>query len=853
MLLPALLALSSIAATVDFSQLPPWPGGKGMAGPAAGISDDHLIVAGGANFPHAPLWETDKVWHDDIWVLELPDGGWSKLETTLPEPLAYAVSITHPKQGLIIAGGDDGEQASAGVMRLALQDGVLTVSHLPDMPAARTAAAGTLIGDTLWIFGGQSEIGAETAQQSLWSLNLKKEDAQWKVHQPLPGAGRILPVVGASTGQLFVFSGASLTEGKRTYLQDVWAFNPSNNQWAQLDDMPRPAVAAPSPAPLLGHDMLLIIGGDDGSQAGQANTLKDDHPGFSDELLSYCTTTGIWRGEGTFPRSNTGTPGDPATSVWPTVTVPVVPWQGEWILPMGEMRPRVRSLQTHRLSVEMPSGMLATLDWIAIALYLLALLIMGIYFAGREKGTDDFFLGGRRVPWWAAGISIFATQLSAITFVSIPAKAYSTDWVYFIQSLGIFLMAPVVAYLFLPFYRRLRLTTAYEFLERRFGVSVRLLGSAQFILSQTGRVAVVVFLPALALAAVTGIDIILCISLMGLLSIVYTVMGGIEVVIWSDVLQTIVLIGGAIVAAGVMLTGIPGGWDGFIQEASQAGKFDLIHPGWSIAEPVLYVVLLGSIFNNIIPYTSDQAVVQRYLTTPDESAARRAIWTGGILAIPASVLFFGLGTLLWAFYRSNPGDLEPLAGIDQILPWFVVNELPAGVSGLIIAAVFAAAMSSIDSSMNSVSTAFTTDFYRRFKPGMNDEQALRLARWVTAIFGIVGTAAAILIASLDVKSVLDLWFKVLGLFASGLCGLFFLGIFTKRPGTAAAIAGLVVSALVNLVVGAFTDINGLMIAGIGIAACVGTGVVVGLWWPSTKDLTGLTLMSMPPRPVSKAS
>jgi Na+/proline symporter len=271
-----------------------------------------------------------------------------------------------------------------------------------------------------------------------------------------------------------------------------------------------------------------------------------------------------------------------------------------------------------------------------------------------------------------------------------------------------------------------------------------------------------------------------------------------------------------------------------------------VHPGFSIAEPVLYVVIMGAVFNNIIPYTADQAVVQRYLTTPDEKSARRAIWTGGLLAIPASVLFFGLGTLLWAFYRANPESLQPLTAIDQILPWFIVNELPAGVSGLIIAAIFAAAMSSIDSSMNSVSTAFTTDFYRRFRPDITDHAALRMARWVTAIFGVVGTAAAIFIATLDIQSVLDLWFKVLGLFASGLCGLFFLGILTRRPGTSAAIAGLVASAIVNFVIGAFTDINVLLIAAFGIGTCFATGVVVGIFAPSTKDLTGLTIGSKPP-------
>ena len=839
-------ALSGDASVLEFGELTAWPQAPGLAGPVAGRSGDHLVVAGGANFPGTPQWKTDKAWHATVRVLDLEGGTWTTLETPLPRATAYAVSLTHPDHGIVVAGGSDGRTHHDEAYLLRYDNGVLQYEDLPNLPATCAEATGVLLGDTVCIAGGRTAPTSSTASDRLWTLDLSAPKRAWTEQAPLPAGGRILAVAGADNGRLLLFSGCELVDGRREYKSDAWSWNPADNTWTRLADQPHPAVAAPSPAIAAGHDSLVIIGGDDGSQAGKADELRDEHPGFSNELLVYSPITNTWRIGGTFPRVNEGRPGDPTTSRWPTVTVPTVPVEGGAIIPTGEMRPRVRSRKVLMVRPILPSGQLASLDWIIIAIYLLVLLGMGFYFSTREHGTDDFFLAGRRIPWWAAGISIFATGLSAITFMAIPAKAYQTDWVFFIVNMGILVVAPVVVYLFLPFYRRLGLTTAYEYLEHRFGLSVRLLGSGQFILAQVGRVSVVVFLPALALSAVTGIDVIVCIAMMGILAIIYTVLGGIEVVIWSDVLQAVVLLGGALIAAWIMIDGIPGGLASAIESASDHGKLKMVNGGFDWSQPVLVVVILGAIFNNLIPYTSDQAVIQRYLTTRDERAARFAIWTGSLLAIPASIIFFGLGTLLWAWYRSHPDSLAPLGAVDQILPWFIVTQLPTGVSGLIIAAIFAAAMSSIDSSMNSVSTAWTTDFHRRFRPELDDRSALRVARWTTVVFGLVGTGAAILIATLDIKSVLDLWFKVLGLFASGLCGLFILGIFTQRPGTAAAISGLAASAIVNFVVGTWTDVNVLLIAFIGVSSCLVVGIVVGLVVPGSKNLEGLTLAS-PPR------
>lgn len=816
--------------------LPALPG-VGVAGAVAGSTSNHLIIAGGANFPNAPLWETEKVWHNAIHVLDLaaPTNGWRTIDARLPRSTAYGVSLTHPTYGVISVGGADGTNHLADAFMMTFNDGALAVEVLPDLPTPLAYAAGAIDDDTIYIVGGQTSPAETIASNRLFRLDLASLPRAWEELEPLPAAGRILPVAGMNRGALYVFSGASLAPDEngtatRTYLRDTWRFAPTDG-WEPREAMPRPTVAAPSPAIPLGHDFLLVIGGSDGSLDAEVNTLRDEHPGFPRSMLAYHPITDRWSLRGTFPSM-------------PPVTSTVVPIENGFVLASGEIRPRVRTPNVTVLRGIDSTRTLATLDWIAIGLYAVVLIGMGLYFMGRENSTDDFFLAGRRIPWWAAGISIFATQLSAITFMAIPAKSYDTNWILFIQNMGILALAPIVAYCFLPFFRRLSVTTAYEYLEYRFHVSLRLAGSAVYMCFQVGRVAIVTLLPALALAAVTGFDVTACILGMGVICILYTVLGGIEAVIWSDVLQTVVLIGGAAWALCAMTAGVDGGVSAIVSDAISNEKLQLADMRFDFSEPTILVVILGALFINIIPYASDQSVVQRYLTTKDERAARKAIWTSGLLAVPASLIFFALGTALWAFYRANPDALEPTSKLDQILPFFLVDQLPAGVGGLVIAGLFAAAMSSLDSSMNSVSTAFTTDFYARFRPETTDRQRLRVAKIATVAIGVIGTGAALLMAALNDASLLDTWFKIIGLFGSALAGIFILGAISRRAGSIAGWCGLLAGALSVFLVSTLTDLNGILYAAVGIMSCVTTGVVVGIFYPNQKDLQGLTIATL---------
>lgn len=484
------------------------------------------------------------------------------------------------------------------------------------------------------------------------------------------------------------------------------------------------------------------------------------------------------------------------------------------------------------------------LDYAVLFVYLGSQLCMGFHFAKRGKSTNDFFLAGQRIPWWAVGLSIFGTQLSAITFMAVPAKTYATNWLYIVNTMGIVAIAPVIIYLYLPFYRRLNVTSAYEYLEKRFNVGVRLFGSAAYVLLQLGRMSVVLFLPSVALATVTGLNVYLSILLMGVVTTVYTVLGGMEAVIWTDVVQVFVLAGGAIVALGFAVLAAGGPME-VVSTGMHDAKFQTLLFSWDYTQPAVWVMLL-SWFALLTPYTADQTIVQRYMTTKDEKQSARGIWTNALLSIPSAFIFFPLGTALYCFYKAHPEHLNPAISTDAILPWFVVHELPAGIPGLVVAGVFAASMSTLSSIMNSVATAIITDFGRRFRPGVADRVWLWCARSLTLVLGVLVTVAALVMATYNIVSMWDQWNKIMGVFGGSLAALFILGIFTKRANGAGAIIGAVVSAAALYYVEQYTHIHFFLYGAIGILVCSVVGYGSSLILPARKrSLSGLSIYTLP--------
>jgi solute:Na+ symporter, SSS family len=458
-------------------------------------------------------------------------------------------------------------------------------------------------------------------------------------------------------------------------------------------------------------------------------------------------------------------------------------------------------------------------DYIALAAYPLVLLVMGLLVRVKSSDVEGYFRGGQQIPAWAAGLSLVASQVSAIGFMAIPAKSFATDWTYFAGVFMWFAVVPIVNHYYIPLFRRLNVTTAYEYLETRFNFPMRAFASAMFMILTVLRTSVVMLLPAIAVSAVTGIDKIHCILAMGIVTTVYTLWGGMETVIWTDVVQAVTLLGGVVLCLVIVVINV-GGPATLFETAWNDGKFRMVSHDWSLAGPAIWVVLIGNFFSRLAGLTADQSVVQRYQATPNTRAARRALWTDVGVSIPWAFLIFLLGTALYVFYKQNPALLDPTIEPDQIVPLFIVERVPAGLAGLIIAAIFAA---SLDGSLLSVSTVFVNDVYGRLRPESSSRQRVNLARGITLGLGVFSTATGVVLAMSSRASLWDVAIRFAGLFSGGFAGLFVLGLFARRVGSAAAFVGLIVSAVVMYFVDGASDVSPLIYAAFGMVSCVVAG------------------------------
>lgn len=476
---------------------------------------------------------------------------------------------------------------------------------------------------------------------------------------------------------------------------------------------------------------------------------------------------------------------------------------------------------------------------VVILAYLLLMVAMGVFFLRRQKTSDDYFRGGGRLPWWAVSLSIYATMFSSITFISIPAWSYLTDCKYLIISLSVLLLVPVVIRYYLPFFRRSNLTSAYEYLECRYNAGCRHFASGVFILFMIAKAAIVTYLPAVSIAAVTGFDVNLSIVLVTLLTIFYCAVGGIEAVVWGDFVQSLVLFVGTFVVFGYLLAGTEGGLAGYFQSGLAGGKFSLFEASFDWSRPVFWVLLIGGLVNNLAAYTSDQSVVQRYITTKDERSAAKSIVLNGVLSFFNVVVFFALGVALWTFFRSHPAALDvTMPKNDSVLPLFIADNMPGWSAGLIFAAVAAATMSTLSSNINSAATAFVVDFYGKLRSNVSDHDKLKMGRVATVVVGILGGVAALALANAELKSAYDCFQLVLGTFTSGLSCLFFMGIFLPFVNGRGAFFGLVADYAVCILLN-FFEFPGrphiLFYGAVGMAVCLVTACVVSLINPTKEN------------------
>ena len=435
-------------------------------------------------------------------------------------------------------------------------------------------------------------------------------------------------------------------------------------------------------------------------------------------------------------------------------------------------------------------------DWVVIGIYFTIMFLIGVYFSKKTKSTDDYFKAGGRVPAWVTAMSIYATALSSISFIAIPASVYNNSWLLGMAPLGIILMVIWAAYVFVPFFRRVDVTTAYEYLGRRFDHSFRLVGSLTFIIFHIIRMAIVLYLPTLALQqALPGLDPVIVTVIVSIFCVAYTSIGGIEAVLWSDAIQTIVLLLGAFL---VIIVGFLASHDGLghaFNLLATDGK--IISPDFftlDLAKSSIWTIIVGGFVSSIYAYVGSQDIVQRYATNKNEEEAKKSLFFNIPLLCTSVVIFVGMGSALYIFFHTKEVLPETING-NAILPYFVINYLPVGISGLILAAIFAAAQSTVSSSLNSVSTCITKDLLEHLRPDMEDKAKLRFAKLSSWVVGIVSTILAIQFIIKGQGDIFLYFQAITGLLGGPIAAIFLVGIFFDRVDSRAVWVGFIVSVL----------------------------------------------------------
>ncbi len=452
------------------------------------------------------------------------------------------------------------------------------------------------------------------------------------------------------------------------------------------------------------------------------------------------------------------------------------------------------------------------IDFLVFLAFTLGVVVFGCSFFKKGSSADEFTSAGHSIPGWVVGMSIFATYVSSISYIGYPGKAFAADWNAFVFSLSIPIASYFAAKYFVPFYRHSGSVSAYTFLEEKFGAWARLYASACYLLTQVARMGSILYLLAVPMYILMGWDLHAVIILTTIGIIIYSMMGGLKAVIWADAIQGIILIGGALLCLGILMYSMPEGPMQTFELAANSpmgNKFSLGAFTDDLTTSTFWVCLIYGIFINLQNYGIDQNYVQRYHAAKTDKDAKFSALFGGYLFIPVSALFFLIGSALYSYYQADVAPLPPdiAQKPDYVFPYFIVNGLPVGLRGLLIASIFAAGMSTVSTSVTSAATIILTDYVRPFFHHLpltshlspltsKKHQRLELAVVRLSSFGVGILGACVAIAMLSVESIIDAWWTLSSIFSGGMLGLFLLGCIPARINRAAALLGCVAGVLV---------------------------------------------------------
>ncbi len=784
---------------------------------AALRAEDVISIRTGALAPPPSAAPVSHLWLADERPVALAAGvawRWDDRRNTWAQlawhPRAEVVALASGGRDayLLLAATPGG--ATTEVERVSFTGDTPGATVLPLLPTPLASAHGAIRRARLFVAG----VGPDgTAQLFSISLDVGKTPATWTAHHGWPGApGKVTAVVGRDAA-LYVAISVDGKAGERFL------------KWNETDGW-KEKVAVPG----------RVIEGT-GRAIGQAHLLfLVRSEAAAPRLYSYHTITGSWAalGEPLPPDTRTGT-------AWKNGVL--------WTRPAA----RAGASGSELGFVEIVSGLvlLRWLDWIVIGVYLVAMLGMGLYFYLREKrnSTSDFFVGGRSIPFWAAGVSLYAANTSSISYIAIPAKSFETNWQYLTNNLVAILGLMFVAVWIVPLLRRLNLMSVFHYLETRFHPVIRTLASALFMAVQIGsRMSVILFLPSLAIATITGINVVWSIMIMGVFTMIYTALGGMKAVIWTDFVQLIVKMGGILFAIGFVVCMLKGGVGELLTIAAAENKMKLFDWSWDLTKATVWGFVFLVLFDVVLTFPKDQVLMQRVLSTKSDRDASRSVWTFAAIMLPGGFLFYFVGTALYAFYQTHPDRMNPLLTIDATFPLFIAAELPMGIRGLIIAGILAAAMATLSSIMNSVATLASVDFYERRVKQPDPKVSVRFAETMTILTGFLGMGVAILLSRYDIHSLFDISIELAGLLGGGFAGAYTLGMFTRRANWQGVGIGVAVSITLTTIAWWNKLVHPYFYLAISIFLCISIGYVASWFFPAPdpKSLVGLTILE--PRP-----
>ena len=739
-----------------------------------------------------------------VWVLDDAAQRWSAADW---KPKGTVQAVTSRGNGAdaaaFVLSGASGAHTGMGtdsVERIVWRNGRLLAQTLLPLPRPLASARAALLGETLVVAGLASD-GKATA----FEMPQPGAPTAWRERAAWPGSAAPRALV-AQTAALFAIVASAGSEPDR-----VWRWS-ADTGWVDKGAAPGQVLAGSGRAIGQAHVLFLVC-----SPSGAAPQLQSFH-----------TITSAWAALPAPPAA-----GALASAAWKNGVV--------WA------RTSADGTRTELPFAEIESGklLLKWLDWIVIVVYLVSMLGIGLHFYLREKrnSTSDFFVGGRSIPFWAAGVSLYAANTSSISYIAIPAKAFETNWQYLTNNLVAVLGLMFVAVWIVPLLRRLDLMSVFSYLETRFHPAIRMLASGLFMLTQLGsRMSVILFLPSLAIATITGIDVVWSILLMGGFTIVYTAMGGMKAVVWTDVVQLVVKMGGALFAIGFMIWALKGGMGEFVSTAMAEHKTKLFDFSFDLTKATVWGFIFLVLFDVVLTFPKDQVLMQRTLSTSSAKNAGRSIWAFAAIMIPGGFIFYTIGTALFVYYKANPERLNPLLAIDATFPLFIAAELPMGVTGLIIAGIFAAAMATLSSIMNSVATLASVDFYEKLVKQPDPKKSVLFAEGATVVAGLLGIGFALLLSRYDIHSLFDVSIELAGLLGGGFAGAYTLGMFTRRANSPGVAIGVASSIVLTTYAWSMKLVHPYFYLAISILLCIVIGYLASLLFPAPqRSLKGLTI------------